>query len=80
MNDIRRSILWVIFGFSLILLWDQWQQYQGTPKTFFPDRPAATASAPAPWVPDSLFEASGMTRIWSFEFQEDSKGSYWAPT
>ena len=46
MNDIRRSILWVIFGFSLVLLWDQWQLYQGKPATFFP-KPAAVASAPA---------------------------------
>ncbi|ARU03316.1 membrane protein insertase YidC [Comamonas serinivorans] len=46
MNDIRRSILWVIFGFSLILLWDQWQVHQGQPATFFP-KPQPTASAPA---------------------------------
>ena len=25
MNDIRRTILWVIFGFSMVLLWDKWQ-------------------------------------------------------
>ena len=24
MNDIRRTILWVIFAFSLVMLWDQW--------------------------------------------------------
>ena len=29
MNDIRRSILWVVFGFSMVLLWDQWQVYNG---------------------------------------------------
>ena len=29
MNDIRRTILWVIFGFSMVLLWDQWQVYNG---------------------------------------------------
>ena len=29
MNDIRRTILWVIFGFSLVLLWDQWQVHNG---------------------------------------------------
>jgi len=29
MNDIRRTILWVIFGFSLVLLWDQWQLHNG---------------------------------------------------
>ena len=59
MNDIRRSILWVIFGFSLILLWDQWQQYQGKPKTFFPDRPAATASAPASGASAAASAAGG---------------------
>ncbi|MDH5708017.1 MAG: membrane protein insertase YidC [Hylemonella sp.] len=36
MNDIRRTILWVIFGFSLIMLWDQWQIHNGEKPTFFP--------------------------------------------
>jgi len=36
MNDIRRTILWVIFGFSLVMLWDQWQVYNGRKATFFP--------------------------------------------
>lgn len=36
MNDIRRTILWVIFGFSLVLLWDRWQIHNGRPATFFP--------------------------------------------
>jgi YidC/Oxa1 family membrane protein insertase len=53
MNDIRRTILWVIFGFSMVLLWDQWQVYNGHKATFFPSTtqsakaPAAAASAPA---------------------------------
>src|SRR6478752_6959119 len=53
MNDIRRTILWVIFGFSIVLLWDQWQVYNGHKATFFPSStqsakaPAAAASAPA---------------------------------
>ena len=63
MNDIRRTILWVIFGFSMVLLWDQWQLYNGHKATFFPKPevaaqtaapaasassvPAATAAAPA---------------------------------
>ncbi len=45
MNDIRRTILWVIFGFSMVLLWDQWQIHNGRPATFFPKPPAATATA-----------------------------------
>ncbi|NIC42878.1 membrane protein insertase YidC [Aquabacterium sp. A08] len=48
MSDIRRSILWVIFGFSLILIWDQWQIYNGNPATFFPGSSAPKASAQAP--------------------------------
>jgi YidC/Oxa1 family membrane protein insertase len=47
MNDIRRTILWVIFGFSLVMLWDQWQVYNGRQATFFP-MASKTASAPAP--------------------------------
>ncbi len=47
MNDIRRTILWVIFGFSMVLLWDQYQIYNGNPATFFPT-PAKTAVKPAP--------------------------------
>jgi YidC/Oxa1 family membrane protein insertase len=49
MNDIRRTILWVIFGFSLVLLWDQWQVYNGKNPTFLPStKPHASAPAPAP--------------------------------
>ncbi len=47
MNDIRRTILWVIFGFSLVLLWDQWQIHNGRSATFFPSPTAKTAAAPA---------------------------------
>ena len=52
MNDIRRTFLWVIFGFSMVLLWDQWQIYNGHKATFFPkpttaSAPNATAASPA---------------------------------
>ncbi|MES2687233.1 MAG: membrane protein insertase YidC [Pseudomonadota bacterium] len=48
MNDIRRTILWVIFGFSMVLLWDQWQLFNGNKATFFPaPAPAASSAAPA---------------------------------
>ncbi len=47
MNDIRRTILWVIFGFSMVLLWDQWQIYNGHKPTFFPTPPKAEATAPS---------------------------------
>jgi len=47
MNDIRRTILWVIFGFSLVLLWDQWQVHNGNKPTFLPSaHPTAPANQP----------------------------------
>ena len=52
MNDIRRTILWVIFGFSMVLLWDNWQVYNGHKATFFP-APAKTAAAVTPPAPQS---------------------------
>jgi YidC/Oxa1 family membrane protein insertase len=54
MNDIRRTILWVIFGMSMVLLWDQWQIANGNKPTFFPPVPsevkakAATGAASGP--------------------------------
>lgn len=47
MNDIRRTILWVIFGFSMVLLWDKWQLHNGKKATFFPSPAAVSAPAPA---------------------------------
>ncbi len=46
MNDIRRTILWVIFGFSMVLLWDQWQIHNGHKPTFFPQPAQPAANAP----------------------------------
>lgn len=48
MNDIRRTILWVIFGFSMVLLWDQWQIHNGQKATFFPAPEVKTNSADGP--------------------------------
>jgi len=46
MTDIRRTVLWVVFTMSLVLLWDGWQKYNGHPSMFAP--PAPKAAAPAP--------------------------------
>jgi len=62
MNDIRRTILWVIFGFSLVLLWDQWQVYNGNKPTFLnaPTKPAATQpAAPGAPAPSAVPAAAG---------------------
>ncbi|MBB2487737.1 membrane protein insertase YidC, partial [Mitsuaria sp. WAJ17] len=49
MTDIRRTVLWMVFTASLVLLWDGWQKYNGHPSMFSPTpaKPAASA-APAP--------------------------------
>jgi YidC/Oxa1 family membrane protein insertase len=50
MTDIRRTLLWVVFTMSLVLLWDAWNRHTGQPTLFGgPLRPAATAaSGPQP--------------------------------
>ncbi|MCI4428375.1 MAG: membrane protein insertase YidC [Burkholderiales bacterium] len=45
MNDTRRTILWVVFSFSLFLIWDAWNKHTGQPSVFSP--PAATKATPA---------------------------------
>ncbi|CAM5191450.1 Membrane protein insertase YidC OS=Castellaniella defragrans OX=75697 GN=yidC PE=3 SV=1 [Castellaniella defragrans] len=40
--DIRRTILWMIFSFSLLLLWNNWQVYRGQPSLFSLTPPPAT--------------------------------------
>jgi len=45
MNDFRRTVLWVIFGFSMVLLWDQWQVHNGNKATFFPTPAQQSKSA-----------------------------------
>ena len=47
MNDIRRTILWVIFGFAMVLLWDKWQVHNGKHATFFPSPAQQVSNAPA---------------------------------
>jgi YidC/Oxa1 family membrane protein insertase len=48
MTDMRRTILWMVFTFSLFLLWDAWNTHNGRASFFTPSsRPAATASGDA---------------------------------
>ena len=49
MTDIRRTVLWVVFTMSLVLLWDAWQKHNGHPSMFSPAAPKpVAASGPAP--------------------------------
>ena len=58
MNDIRRSILWVVFGLSMVLIWDKWQIHNGNKPTFFPgSAPAVTAPAASTSQPGAATNA-----------------------
>lgn len=60
--DIKRTVLWVIFSMSLLLLWDNWMRHNGKSSMFFPSATtqqsknasasasAASVAAPAPAV------------------------------
>ena len=71
MNDIRRTILWVIFGFSMVMLWDQWQVYNGRKATFFPSPTQTAAQSVAPAnpasavnsVPTAMTSAAGSVQL-----------------
>ena len=45
MNDIRRTLLWVVFSMSLVLLWDGWNKHNGRGSLFSPTPAATTAPA-----------------------------------
>jgi YidC/Oxa1 family membrane protein insertase len=63
MNDIRRTILWVIFGFSMVMLWDNYQVSLGHKATFglsskavatSPVKTDAVATASSASVPNAI--------------------------
>jgi YidC/Oxa1 family membrane protein insertase len=46
MTDMRRTMLWVVFTMSLVLLWDAWNKHTGQPSIFgAPSKPAVSAGA-----------------------------------
>jgi YidC/Oxa1 family membrane protein insertase len=47
--DIKRTVLWVIFFMSAVMLFDNWQRDHGRPSMFFPSAtPTQTAASAAP--------------------------------
>jgi YidC/Oxa1 family membrane protein insertase len=48
--DIKRTVLWVVFSLSILLLWDNWMRYTGKPSMFFPtvNQPAQPAAGASP--------------------------------
>src|SRR3974390_2775899 len=60
--EFQRAIIWIVFGMSLILLWDRWQVYQGHPAVFFPSAtqaPAAPSGANGPGAAPASASAAG---------------------
>ena len=60
MNDIRRTILLVVFGFSLVLLWDQWQVFNGNKPTFLPSTKTSAPATPASGAAGATGTAGGL--------------------
>ncbi len=42
--DIKRTILWVVFSLSILVLWDNWMRHNGKPSMFFPTTSQQAAS------------------------------------
>ncbi len=43
--DIKRTVLWVVFSLSIVILWDNWMRSTGKPSMFFPT-PVAQQAKP----------------------------------
>jgi len=59
MNDMRRTLLWVVFSMSLFLIWDAWNKHTGQPSLFGPAPTGSTATANPP-APAAGSSASGI--------------------
>jgi YidC/Oxa1 family membrane protein insertase len=57
MTDIRRTLLWVVFTMSLVLLWDAWNRHTGQPTLF--GAPASRTAAPAAGAASGAGAATG---------------------
>jgi len=44
MNEMRRTLLWVVFSMSLVLLWDGWNKHNGRQSMFGPTKVAEVVS------------------------------------
>src|SRR3569832_628253 len=51
--DIQRTVLWVVFSLSLLLLWDNWMRHTGRPSMFFPGMTSQEAKPAAGGAPKS---------------------------
>ncbi len=56
--DIKRTVLLVVFSLSLLMLWENWNRYNGGPSLLSPEQPAQQAAAPQPGGDASLPQPS----------------------
>ncbi|MBI3712366.1 MAG: membrane protein insertase YidC [Burkholderiales bacterium] len=59
--DIKRTVLWVIFSMSMLLLWDNWMRANGKQSMFFPTPSAQQAKAGSAAASASASAASAAT-------------------
>jgi len=45
--DIKRTVLWLVFSMSLLILWDNWMRHNGNPSMFFPNPASQSKQASA---------------------------------
>jgi len=58
MNDLRRTVLWSVFGFSLLMLWDGYLRHTGQPSMFSPAPTASAVAADAASAASAALSAS----------------------
>jgi YidC/Oxa1 family membrane protein insertase len=69
--DIKRTVLWVIFALSLLILWDNWMRHTGKPSMFSPastaqkttQTPSASASANASLAASASASADAVVKV-----------------
>jgi len=54
MTDLRRTLLWVVFSMSLVLIWDAWNKHNGNPSMFGPAPAAKPVAAGASTAPGAV--------------------------
>ena len=60
MTDMRRTLLWVVFSMSLVLIWDAWSRHNGQPSLFGPQPVTAPAAAAGPGSSPAGLPAAGV--------------------
>ena len=62
--DIKRTVLWVVFSMSLLILWDNWMRHSGKQSMFFPtpvaqqSKNTATSASATANAPKALADAT----------------------